>query len=133
MSHDRHLLRSCADEYYLVHDGEVGPYRGDLDGYQDFILKSFSASKKKDEDVKVESKPKKAKQNNSAANKKLVAIERDISKLENKLAEIDTELSDGDIYNPENADKLNRLQAMRSKTAAKLEQRQEQWLDLADD
>src|SRR5699024_802008 len=34
VSHDRHLLRSIADEFYLVHDQRVEPFDGDLDDYQ---------------------------------------------------------------------------------------------------
>ncbi|MDG6692802.1 ATP-binding cassette domain-containing protein, partial [Staphylococcus aureus] len=31
VSHDRHLIRSTTDDLYLVHDGKVEPFDGDLD------------------------------------------------------------------------------------------------------
>lgn len=34
VSHDRHLLRTVVDELYLVQDGAVSPFAGDLDDYQ---------------------------------------------------------------------------------------------------
>jgi ATP-binding cassette subfamily F protein 3 len=37
-AHDRHLLRATADELWLVHDGGVTPFDGDLDDYRDWVL-----------------------------------------------------------------------------------------------
>jgi energy-coupling factor transporter ATP-binding protein EcfA2 len=33
VSHDRHLLRTAIDEFYLVADGRATPFDGDLDDY----------------------------------------------------------------------------------------------------
>ncbi|WP_198969019.1 ABC-F family ATP-binding cassette domain-containing protein [Xylophilus sp. ASV27] len=38
VSHDRALLRSVCDEFWLVGRGEVGPFDGDLDDYQRYLL-----------------------------------------------------------------------------------------------
>ena len=38
VSHDRALLRSVCDEFWLVSRGGVGPYDGDLDDYQRYLL-----------------------------------------------------------------------------------------------
>jgi len=38
VAHDRHLLRATTDELWLVHDGRVGPFDGDLDDYREFVL-----------------------------------------------------------------------------------------------
>ena len=40
VSHDRHLLRATTDQLWLVHDGEVAPFDGDLDDYSSLILAS---------------------------------------------------------------------------------------------
>jgi ATP-binding cassette subfamily F protein 3 len=37
VSHDRHLLRSTADEFILVADGQVEPFNGDLDDYRQWL------------------------------------------------------------------------------------------------
>ncbi|MBY0439496.1 MAG: ATP-binding cassette domain-containing protein, partial [Burkholderiales bacterium] len=37
VSHDRHLLRSTADEFILVADGKVDPFNGDLDDYRQWL------------------------------------------------------------------------------------------------
>ena len=33
VSHDRHLLRACVDDFWLVADGGVSPFKGDVDAY----------------------------------------------------------------------------------------------------
>ncbi len=40
VSHDRHLLRAATDTLWLVHDGVVGPFDGDLDQYAALVLAS---------------------------------------------------------------------------------------------
>jgi len=39
ISHDRHLVEASADRLWLVNDGTVGPYDGDLDDYRRLILR----------------------------------------------------------------------------------------------
>ncbi|MBX3492375.1 MAG: ABC-F family ATP-binding cassette domain-containing protein [Parvibaculum sp.] len=38
ISHDRHLVETCADRLWLVADGTVAPYDGDLDDYRKWLL-----------------------------------------------------------------------------------------------
>ena len=38
VSHDRALLRSVCDEFWLVSRGGIAPFDGDLDDYQNFLL-----------------------------------------------------------------------------------------------
>ena len=40
VSHDRHLIRSIADSLWLVADGRVAPFDGDLDDYADWLARS---------------------------------------------------------------------------------------------
>ena len=44
VSHDRHLLRTVADELYVVHDGRAEPFDGDLDDYAKWLAETESAS-----------------------------------------------------------------------------------------
>jgi ATP-binding cassette subfamily F protein 3 len=37
VSHDRHLLRTTTDDFYLVHGGRVEPFDGDLDDYHKWL------------------------------------------------------------------------------------------------
>jgi ATP-binding cassette subfamily F protein 3 len=38
VSHDRHLIEACADRLWLVGEGTVAPYDGDLDDYRRLVL-----------------------------------------------------------------------------------------------
>jgi ATP-binding cassette subfamily F protein 3 len=38
VSHDRHLLRAVCEDFWMVGRGVVGPFDGDLDDYQRYLL-----------------------------------------------------------------------------------------------
>jgi len=46
VSHDRALLREVCDEFWLVADGVVRPFDGDLDDYQKYLLDTARAQAK---------------------------------------------------------------------------------------
>ena len=43
VSHDRYLLEACADRLWLVQDGTVKPFDGDLDDYRRRVLSESGA------------------------------------------------------------------------------------------
>jgi ATP-binding cassette subfamily F protein 3 len=45
VSHDRALLRSVCDEFWLVSRGGIGPFDGDLDDYQRYLLDEAKRSR----------------------------------------------------------------------------------------
>jgi ATP-binding cassette subfamily F protein 3 len=45
VSHDRALLRAVCDEFWLVSRGGVGPFDGDLDDYQRYLLEEAKRSR----------------------------------------------------------------------------------------
>ena len=44
VSHDRALLREVCDEFWLVSQGRIGPFDGDLDDYQRWLLEQAKAA-----------------------------------------------------------------------------------------
>ncbi|MBA3479055.1 MAG: ATP-binding cassette domain-containing protein [Lautropia sp.] len=46
VSHDRALLRSVCDEFWLVTDGRLAPFDGDLDDYQRWLLERAKVEQK---------------------------------------------------------------------------------------
>jgi len=46
VSHDRALLRSVCDEFWLVTDGRLAPFHGDLDDYQRWLLERAKVEQK---------------------------------------------------------------------------------------
>ena len=46
VSHDRFLVEACADRLWLVRNGTVKPFDGDMDDYRRFILESAAQERK---------------------------------------------------------------------------------------
>ncbi|MBV8122943.1 MAG: ATP-binding cassette domain-containing protein [Pelomonas sp.] len=51
VSHDRALLREVCDEFWLVAKGQVGPFDGDLDDYQQWLLDTAKEAAKAAKDA----------------------------------------------------------------------------------
>jgi ATP-binding cassette subfamily F protein 3 len=45
VSHDRALLRTVCDEFWLVSHGGITPFDGDLDDYQRYLLDEAKRSR----------------------------------------------------------------------------------------
>ncbi|WP_207101883.1 ABC-F family ATP-binding cassette domain-containing protein [Paracoccus shandongensis] len=97
VSHDMHLLGLVADRLWLVRDGAVAPYEGDLDDYRRFLLGG-------DEPKVVEEKPKSAPKR--APRDELLALraevrraEERVQKLTDMLQKLDVKLADPALYN----------------------------------
>ena len=48
VSHDRYLIEACADRLWLVADGQVTPFDGDLDDYRRLVLADRRDDKERD-------------------------------------------------------------------------------------
>ena len=109
VSHDRALLRSVCDEFWLVTRGGVEPFDGDLDDYQKFLLEEAKRSR---EAVKEEQQALKAEAAASAkANSKPAKLPKgektkNLSPLKKELQQIDDQLA---ALNHEGKDLENRL------------------------
>ncbi len=57
ISHDRHLVEASAERLWLVHDGRVGSYNGDLEDYRRLVLKGPGSPGSKKQEKKSKSKP----------------------------------------------------------------------------
>ena len=96
VSHDRHLLRNSVDEFLLVAEGKVQNFDGDLDEYQQWVLKS----KRDNTTTKIEQtadtpKVDRKEQRRQAAElrKQLQPITKNVSKIEKEMAKNEEELS----------------------------------------
>ena len=95
VSHDRSLLRSVCDEFWLVSRGGVEPFDGDLDDYQRYLLdeakrarESLKESLKQPKETITQAPPA------AVANKKvpenLKPLMRDLGKLEQTMLDLQT-------------------------------------------
>ncbi|NBN77746.1 ATP-binding cassette domain-containing protein [Microvirga tunisiensis] len=141
ISHDRHLVEACADRLWLVADGRVAPFDGDMDDYRRYILQGPDSLKKarEDEEREREKAASGADKRRDAAErrarqaplrKQIEAAEKEMARLQEKIARIDEMMSDPDFFtrDPERAAKFAKERAFCEK---KLVSTEEEWLLLS--
>ncbi|MEY9781815.1 ABC-F family ATP-binding cassette domain-containing protein [Sinorhizobium fredii] len=139
ISHDRHLIEATADRLWLVRDGTVTSYDGDLDDYRSVIVGSPKAKDEKlrtngSDDGLSKADQRKANADKRASlaplRKKINEIESLTGKLEKLIQALDAELADPTLYEKAPAKAAQRAKE-RSDAAAKLAEAEEQWLELS--
>jgi ATP-binding cassette subfamily F protein 3 len=137
ISHDRHLLRNTVDQFFLVAEGRVEEFDGDLKDYQSW-LKNFSRDTPVLEQTVVESAvDKKLARQQSAESRKKIAplkkevktIELKIEKQQKKLADLEDKLADTSIYEEGNKQKLKTTLADQAEVKKLLSDLEESWLE----
>ncbi len=91
VSHDRHLLRTCADELLLVADGKVTPFDGDLDDYSAWLAAQRTAEKAPEPDAVAEKAERLQQRAEAKANRQALLAER--RKLSKEIEQIDKQLA----------------------------------------
>jgi ATP-binding cassette subfamily F protein 3 len=143
VSHDRFLLEACADRLWLVADGGVAPFDGDLDDYRRMILSERGGAENTAARKTAESPPRetRADQRRAAAQKRtelaplrrrIAALEADLTKLGARIAEIDKVLADPQLYHGDPA-RLTALAKERAETAEALAAVEMDWLAASGD
>ena len=135
ISHDRHLLETTADRLWLVADGTVTRFDGDLDAYERLVLERARAVRREKgrarRDAGEGDKPAKASRprgvNTGALRKRLSSLEKQMAETEEKISVFDKALDGGKLY-AEDARKAARFAAARAQLSRELEQLEEQWL-----
>lgn len=135
VSHDRFLLTSVCDDFYLVDSGKVEPFAGDLDDYRDWLLKDASSKKSiEDSPVKIDRKNIKRleaefRQSTQGIRKTIEQAEKKMNKATELLADIESTLSEPDLYNDENKAKLKTLLLDQASQKQNLEEAEMLWMD----
>jgi ATP-binding cassette subfamily F protein 3 len=131
ISHDRHLLNSSVDHFYLVDNGGVDIFNGDLDDYKNYILDIKSTGIKE-----TKKKSKTSKEDRDDNTKLLKSLSTDISKLEKrllrlnaKLEEANLKLADPNLYKDDSADNLQDLIRNQLELSNEVELADQQWMD----
>jgi len=106
ISHDRHLLKTSVEEFYLVYDQHIQAFDGDIDDYYQWLSRDQAMMSKKNQPLK-ENQYKELK----AIQNRIKKLEQLMQEAENKLAIIMTALGDESLYLSENANKLAQLQS----------------------
>ena len=138
VSHDRYLLEACADRLWLVQNGGVAPFEGDLDDYRRLVLATANdegqdgASKSDERRSRTETRRAAAERRAELAplKRRITALEAEMAKLGGRMAEIDQALADPKLYERDPA-RAAKLAKERADAAAALAAAEEQWLELS--
>jgi ATP-binding cassette subfamily F protein 3 len=138
IAHDRYLLESCVDEFYLVADGKVTEFDGDIDDYQQWLTSDKKLTSKTTEQniaAPVDKKAQRQEQaqlRNKAAplRKQANKLEQQLQKQQQMLVDVETTLSDSSIYQAENKSKLTELLKQQAQLKAQIEETEMEWLTI---
>jgi ATP-binding cassette subfamily F protein 3 len=135
--HDRHLLKSTTDNFYLVADGKVEEFDGDLDDYARWLVEyrqrnapvSTTPVNPDKTDKKAQRQAAAALRQQLAPHKRADKLEAELGKVHEKLAKIDASLGDSDIYEPARKDELRDLLAEQAKLKVAKAELEEAWME----
>ncbi|MDD9910994.1 MAG: ATP-binding cassette domain-containing protein [Ahrensia sp.] len=144
ISHDRHLVEASAERLWLVHDGCVGPYDGDLDDYRRLILRgnnspsaADTAQKPSAEEVATE-KSAAAKGRKTAAmradqagtRKRVKQLEAVMQKAEAAIKKLDKLLATAS--SERDAKRIRDIALKKAEFERRLAEVEEEWLELSE-
>jgi ATP-binding cassette subfamily F protein 3 len=144
VAHDRHLLRATADELWLVADGALAPFGGDLDDYRDWVRarrgRDVAARREKATDG---SAPDRRTQKRSEAAERqrlaelrkplqheLAGVEAELQALEAEKRELESLLASADAYAESNKESLITMLERQGDLSWQLARAEAQWLEL---
>ena len=158
ISHDRHLLRQVVDNYWIVADGKVKEFEGDLQDYQmqvQALAQAQAQAKMKERQEIIRSDPSKTNHPEAEAltpaerkeqkrqqaekrkqlsplKKAIAKHEKDIDLWQAKLDLLEAELAQPSLYDAENKAKLKDLLAQQAHASEQHEYNEELWLEKND-
>ncbi|MFA5598557.1 MAG: ATP-binding cassette domain-containing protein [Pusillimonas sp.] len=149
VSHDRHLLRTTVDNFWIVADGKVSEFDGDLEDYRDWLNQRAAnvraearndANRERDEangGLAVDRKTQKRldaeeRQRLSTLRKPLLkqveSLEKKMATARARLDSLNALIADPDFYSDERRDERVKALAEHGELGKTLEQLEEDWL-----
>jgi len=138
ISHDRHLIEATADRLWLVRNGTVKSYDGDMESYRALLLEERGArtAERRDDRSDGDAKASRTDQRRAAAEKRaelaplkktMVAAEKLVEKLTKEIAALDALLADPALYTQDPARAQGAAQ-QRGQLSKQLGEAEESWL-----
>ncbi len=145
VSHDRHLIRATCDELWLVHNGKLQPYEGDLDSYSSFILeerRNKSTEGKTENPVEKTLSKKELRQIEAAERtrlaiarkplqKKIEKIDKTLAQYSKELQTLEVKISDTTFYES-NPDEVAVVLKRHGELRSLIDDLEAEWLDLSE-
>lgn len=149
VSHDRHLLRTTVDTFWIVADGKVQPFDGDLEDYRDWLAQRQSDARREDllskqqqETSTTPSVDRKQQKKDEALERqrisqlrkpidaKLSKIEKELEQVQNRLKALDADIADPDLYSDARRQERVTKLAEHGELTKRIGQLEESWLEL---
>jgi ATP-binding cassette subfamily F protein 3 len=139
VSHDRALLRSVCDEFWMVSKGGVEPFDGDLDDYQRYLLdeskrlrESLKEAGKTAEPVKAAPSPVPAKRVVSSG--KIKPLKQSLEKLDKSLGALQTEKAalEARLAGTLSVEEITETGRQLQQVNDELEREEGKWLELSE-
>ncbi|MEQ1953231.1 ABC-F family ATP-binding cassette domain-containing protein [Mesorhizobium sp. CN2-181] len=135
ISHDRHLIEATADRLWLVKDGAVNPFDGDMADYRQ-IVTGVSGDRREKREADKASKAdrrREAAARRAAAEplaKEIRATEALMDRLRKRIDQLEDRLADPTVYEKDPTT-ATQLAKERSQLGAQLSQQEERWLEMS--
>ncbi len=142
VSHDRHLLRNCVDQFFLVSDGAVSEYSGDLNDYAAWLAEQNRASRSQgavsesadggeSAQQRRDRKRQEAEKRQQLAplRKSVAALEKQLEKLHDQQQKLEAQLADPSLYEDGNKQQLKELLHTQAQLEKQLEDIEERWME----
>jgi len=141
VAHDRHLLRATTDALWLVADGRLVPFDGDLDDYRDWVLErsrrsadsgdAAAASRKAQKRAEAEARQKSYAQRKPLTDK-LTKVEREMAELYAAHKAVEEWLASPTAYADTEKEVLKERVAQQGDLAWRLARLEAQWLEISE-
>lgn len=140
VSHDRHLLTTTTDEFWLVADGQLRPFDGDLGDYQAWVASRNKAAEpvqpaaargEHTAQARREARRREAERREAARplQQRVRQLDRELEELAARLAALERELADPAVYEPGRKTRLAELLQAQGELRKRQESLEEQWLE----
>ncbi|MGK0250431.1 MAG: ATP-binding cassette subfamily F protein 3 [Oleispira sp.] len=161
VSHDRHLLKATVDEYWLVEDGKVTLFEGDLDDYHKHVqakqaASGFNAGQLATNPNSADNQGSSTSENKAAGasaqdrkeqkrldaerrarlapmRKELKKLETRMEKLQSILDESESQLGDTALYEAERKADLQKILQQQGDAKSEMEEVEMEWMELSEE
>ncbi|MBM5570773.1 MULTISPECIES: ATP-binding cassette domain-containing protein [Deefgea] len=150
VSHDRHILRATVDDFWLIEDGRIAPFDGDLDDYARYsqekrsVDKSAANAMQAVNQVATSINRKEQKRLEADARQKLAnarkPLEKQLARIEAEMARISLEqnaitasLAEESLYSPARKEDLQKILANELQLKEKMAEQETAWMILSNE
>ncbi len=146
VSHDRHLLSETMDAFWLVAEGRVETWNGDLDDYARWLLDRDREQQAEERLAEAPSPSATTRADRQAERRaaaerrrelqplkaKIQKLEHDLEQIEQRLAELERELNEPTLYDDDARDRLTAVLKEQGELRQRAEATEGEWLEASE-